>query len=39
MGRLSRSLATYSQTHPGQGVDFNAFLHGVGSWLGQGQPL
>ncbi|GMK54406.1 hypothetical protein CspeluHIS016_0109920 [Cutaneotrichosporon spelunceum] len=39
MGRLSRSLATYSQGHPGQGVDFNAFLHGVGSWLGQGQPL
>lgn len=37
MGRLSRSLATYGLTH--SGVDFNAWLHGVGSWIGQNQPL
>lgn len=33
VGRLSRSLATHG------GVDFNGFLNGVGSWLGQGVPL
>ncbi|KAL7423456.1 hypothetical protein Q5752_001036 [Cryptotrichosporon argae] len=33
VGRLSRALATYG------GIDFNAFLTHVGTWLGQGLPL
>ncbi|WOO78855.1 Importin-11 [Vanrija pseudolonga] len=33
VGRLSRALATHG------GVDFNRFLQGVSSWLGQPQPL
>lgn len=39
MGRLSRSLATQAGLQPGHGIDFGAFLRGVGSWLGQGVPL
>ena len=33
VGRLSRALATHGA------IDFNAFLQGVGNWLGQGIPL
>jgi hypothetical protein len=33
LGRLSRSLSGFG------GIDFNALLHGIGSWLGQGIPL
>nr|XP_018264314.1 uncharacterized protein I303_02479 [Kwoniella dejecticola CBS 10117]OBR86472.1 hypothetical protein I303_02479 [Kwoniella dejecticola CBS 10117] len=33
LGRLSRSVAAYG------GVDFNALLNGMTSWIGSGQPL
>lgn len=33
LGRLSRSLSVFG------GLDFNAFLAGIASWLGQGLPL
>lgn len=33
VGRLSRALSTHG------GIDFNAFLQGVGGWIGQGIPL
>lgn len=33
VGRLSRAMSTHG------GVDFNGFLHGVGSWMSQPAPL
>jgi hypothetical protein len=33
VGRLSRAMVTHG------GVDFNGFLHGVGTWMGQPVPL